>query len=244
MNEENLNVEQPEVFDSPTDNNEENVTYNIDDQFNVTEVKEEQPSQVTIPVKFNHETQMLSIEEATTFAQKGMQSEKIMEKLRFLAAANKCGVGQLVENLIKSDSESAKENFLLKTNGDEALTENLLKLRNEQLCRESGDIPDIKTEEKQALHQRISDEVYELISENVGVNSLDDIPDQVLKSSAENGTPLALEYFKYALNQMKKIENAKQDQAEAREATAGKLYDKHNSGSTPEIEAMYRGIWS
>lgn len=219
---------------------------NINEQlFEETEAVIAEPqNEDTLTLRYNHQDVELTRDEATKFAQLGMQSEKTMKSLRYIAAAKGCGVGELVKGMIKNDDEAVFCEYMDKTGGDAELSEKLLDLRHKEL-ENAADAEGIreKSEEKLALNKRITDELFKLLDNDSEITGIDDIPDEVLQNCAQNDTPLELEYYKYAFFNLKRVRDAELKEAAAAKATAGKLYDSADIGTTPEIEAMLKGIW-
>lgn len=192
-----------------------------------------------IHVRFNHEDRILDKSEAAVLAQKGLNAERFMNSLKTVAAARNCTVGELVNSLVAEDENGAREKYLSAT-GDEEIADKLMELRKNELEEIAGSI---EGEESKEIEKIIAEGIEELKSDKAGVNGIEDIPDSVLRSSVENDTPLALEYYKDAYLRLKAVREAELNEAAAADASAGSLFSPADIGTTPEIEAMMKGIW-
>ncbi len=221
--------------------NDEVITIDEDSEFDAEQKNDALP---TLKLRYNHKDIEVDAKEAVLLAQKGMQAENLMQGLKIVASARKCGPNELIKNLISEDEEAARKLYLEKTGGDEELTAKLLEIRRQELGDLAGGYEKAQEkEESKQTTERISSELYSLMAENDDVKSIDDISDTVLKDAAQNGVSLREAYYRDAYLNMKAVLDAKLKTEAAAAATAGSLYDKQDSGMSPEIDAMMKGIW-
>lgn len=202
---------------------------------------------VFVPIRFNHESKNLSIDEAATYAQKGMAAEPIMSKLRYLSAVLEVPVNQVVDKLLNSNEEARKNELLEKVNGDEELANQLLeaekskhqKAVDEMLAAEKL----TEEQEKTSVNDRLANDFLELQNEFPEISSVDKIPKGVLKESVDKNISLLDSYLRYQNRENKKISAAAAVQKAAEKSTTGSIGSSQDIGTSPEIEAMLQGLW-
>lgn len=111
----NIPVETEEVTpDTEVETTVEETAEAAEDTTPATETEEttettEVTEPITVPIRFNHESKHLTIDEAATYAQKGMAAEPVMSKLRYLSAIFDKPVNQVVESLLTANEEKRKK---------------------------------------------------------------------------------------------------------------------------------------
>lgn len=96
---------------------------------------ETEPAPVTIPVRYNHEDRELTLEEATRYAQLGLQQDAQLQRLNRLAADNDKTLQQLIGDLEQSYREQVYAGLLEECGGNEAVARRLLGCGNERKGR-------------------------------------------------------------------------------------------------------------
>lgn len=212
-----------------------------------TETAESVAEPITVPIRFNHESKHLTIDEAATYAQKGMAAEPVMSKLRYLSAIFGKPVNQVVDSLLTSNEEARKNEILEQVNGDEELANKLLnaeksdyqKAVDEMIAAENN----AEEQEKLSTTDRLANDFLELQKEMPEISSVDKIPKAVMKESVDKNISLLDAYLRYQHKENKKISAATETQKAAEKSTTGSAKSAENDGTSPEIEAMLQGMW-
>lgn len=181
--------------------------------------------ETVIPVKFNKEIRKLSLEEASSLAQKGMKFDLIAkeyEQLRSLAKQEGKTVGGYLLALTEQQSSKKKTELLEKCGGDEAFVGHVMELEHAGTADSLG-----------------FDELKENFPE---FRELSDIPEQVAERARLNGTLLLDEYLRYRLNEGRQARRAKKQQASAGESSIGSQTDRKD-GLNPEASEFLKGLW-
>ena len=181
-------------------------------------------SEIKIPVKFNKETKELSLEEATTLAQKGLKFESIEDdynRLRELALKENKSVPIFISELKNRFDEDKKHSLMEKCGGNEEIAEHILRLEGSATA-DSG-----------------LDELTALFPE---IKSADDLPDEVLQRSQLKGTLLLDEYLRYLLTQKRNADLTAKKQKDGVKSSTGSLYSSRG-GHNSETEEFLKGLW-
>lgn len=173
-----------------------------------TQEPTEQPKEVDQPkikVKYNHEERELTLEEAALLAQKGMNYDKTIEKLKALetdprlsfveelARENNMTVDQYLE-AVRQHKEQERLNQLIQQNIPEDIAKEILENRKfrEQLENEK------KTKASEEKRQAEFKEFIEMFSDV----QADKIPSDVWEKNAQ-GVPLKYAYMEHQMNDLK-----------------------------------------
>ena len=108
--------------------------------FTDTTPKSEEP--IKIPIKFNKETRNLTLEEATTLAQKGLKFESIEKEynlLKQLALRENKSIPLYIAELDRRYNEEKKQSLTEKCGGNEEIAEHILSLENEKKAGDGFD---------------------------------------------------------------------------------------------------------
>ena len=170
-----------------------------------------------LEVKFNKETKRLTIEEATTLAQKGMKLDQISEELGILQSlAKEKGVGlkDFVHALKNEREKSRLERLKERYSDDTELAEIL-----------SG----VEADEVRELKELIPEIREELI------------PQEVKRAAEQNGKGLLLEYLLYEFKRNKAQQNETARQEASRAQSLGSL-SSGGAENTADAEFL-RGLW-
>ncbi len=179
---------------------------------------------ITVPVKFNHETRELNLEDAAMLAQKGLKYDMISsdyERLKNLAGSEAISVSELLNRFEKGREEKRLEQIEEKCGGDKDFARHILEL-----------------EQKSSK----SDPIKEINEYFPSIKDISQLPQCVIDKSLERGSNLLDEYLRYrAAENLKKKENTTNFNA-ARNSSIG---SQKNSGFNSDIESdeFIRGIW-
>lgn len=194
-----------------------------------------------VTVKYNHNLKNYSLKEAADIIQKSMHYDSSIKKLQFLASSK----GQKLPELVNEIFETAEQKEIARLQEEFAEDENgfteALQLRKEKFERAFIDM--LKAEdEKPNLNQRLADEYFELLEYFPEVDSIDEIPDEVLTQCAKTEKSLVL---CYAINKAKEQAKLLKD-AEKKEknnlSSAPPLSSNSVAGEDPTIVAMLNGL--
>ena len=212
-----------------------------------TETAESITEPITVPIRFNHESKHLTIDEAAQYAQKGMAAEPVMSKLRYLSAIFGKPVNQVVESLMTSNEEARKNELLEKVNGDEELANQLLESEKSKYQKAVDDMiaaeKSAEEQEKTSVNDRLANDFIELQKEMPEISSVDKIPKAVMKDAVDKNLSLLDAFLRYQHKENKNIKAAVETQKTAEKSTTGSANSAENDGTSPEIEAMLQGLW-
>ena len=187
-----------------------------------TTPKSEEP--IKIPIKFNKETRDLSLEEATTLAQKGLKFESIEKEynlLKQLALRENKSIPLYIAELDRRYNEEKKQSLTEKCGGNEELAEHILSLENEKKAGDGFD---------------------ELTSAFPEIKSKENLPREVLDNAELKGTLLLDEYLRYLLSQKRNAQTVARKQREGEKSSTGSLINRRDS-QTSETEEFLKGLW-
>ncbi len=207
---------------------------------------------VTVPVKFRHESRELSMEEATTYAQMGLQYEAqqpMMDKLRMMAAGRGQSLSEFVDAWAAAEERAFMQATLEKTGGDKETAERLKRLEWEDRRKacEARVQQEQKAEddEKAAVTSRLAAEFGELQTEFPDLDSIDKVPDAVINDAIKNNRHLLDAYLRHDRKETKKIEQNRAAQDAAAKASTGSQTDTPPAGGEDAATAaMMRGLRS
>ena len=187
-----------------------------------TTPKSEEP--IKIPIKFNKETRNLSLEEATTLAQKGLKFESIEKEynlLKQLALRENKSIPLYIAELDRRYNEEKKQSLTEKCGGNEEIAEHILSLENEKKAGDGFD---------------------ELTSAFPEIKSKKNLPREVLDNAELKGTLLLDEYLRYLLSQKRNAQTVARKQREGEKSSTGSLKNRRDS-HTSETEEFLKGLW-
>ena len=199
---------EPEQVDSDDDFAPEE-TESVED----TTETEEEPSEApqTIKIKYNHEEQEISLDEARELAQKGKNYDKLQEKLQQL---ENDPARTLVEQLAQEQGmevsefitayqqwqEQAKLEQLTQQNIPEDVAKEILESRKEREARKQQE----KQQQEEAKKNAEAQDFFKYFSEVNGrefMPNQDKIPPEVFEMNAQ-GVPLKFAYMQHHNNQL------------------------------------------
>lgn len=190
--------------------------------FTDTTPKNDEP--IKIPIKFNKETKNLTLEEATTLAQKGLKFESIEKEynlLKQLALRENKSIPLYIAELDRRYNEEKKQSLTEKCGGNEEIAEHILSLENEKKAGDGFD---------------------ELVSAFPEIKSKENLPQEVLDNAELKGTLLLDEYLRYLLSQKRNAQTVARKQREGEKSSTGSLINRRDS-QTSETEEFLKGLW-
>lgn len=190
--------------------------------FTDTTPKNDEP--IKIPIKFNKETKNLTLEEATTLAQKGLKFESIEKEynlLKQLALRENKSIPLYIAELDRRYNEEKKQSLTEKCGGNEEIAEHILSLENEKKAGDGFD---------------------ELTSAFPEIKSKENLPQEVLDNAELKGTLLLDEYLRYLLSQKRNAQTVARKQREGEKSSTGSLINRRDS-QTSETEEFLKGLW-
>lgn len=206
-------------------------------------IEVEQPK---IKVKYNHEERELTLEEARILAQKGMDYDKKVERLKALesdprlsfveelARENNMEVNQYLE-AVKQHKEQQRLNELIQQNIPEELAREIMENRKYREQFESQN-------KARAEEEKINNEFKEFLSVFPDVKT-DSIPDSVWEAQ-QKGIPLKYAYMEHQFNQMQnQLKVYKQNEENAKRTPVGSVITHGTTEPVAEDEFL-KGFYS
>ena len=190
----------------------------------LTDTTPKSDEQVKIPIKFNKETKNLTLEEATTLAQKGLKFESIEKEynlLKQLASRENKSIPNYIAELERRYNEEKKQSLTEKCGGNQEIAEHILALEKEK---------------------KATDGFEELSTAFPEIKSKENLPQEVLNNAELKGTLLLDEYLRYLLSQKRNAQTIAQKQREGEKTSTGSLINYKDS-HTSETEEFLKGLW-
>ena len=188
--------------------------------------KQQQAEEVLIPIKFNKQERMLTLNEAATLAQKGLKFDAIegdYRLLKDLAFKEGKSVPQYLGDLTAVKLEARRKELTEKCGGDEALVKHILSLESEcDSYTPAG--------------------FGELNAAFPEIKSLDDLPTEVVENATLSGKPMLDEYLRYLLFEEKRLKQAENDRKAAVASSLGSQLNRAG-GINPETAEFLKGLW-
>ncbi len=187
------------------------------------DLPESQEKEITIPVKYNKEIKELSLEDATTLAQKGLKFtaiEKDFTALKELAQKENKSVPVFISELCDRYNEDKKKALIEECGGNEEIAQRIMDLESNQ----------------------ISDGLKELTEAFPEIKSLEQLPEEVVEKSRLKGTLPLDEYLRYLLAEEKIKKSAAAKQRQSEKTTTGSLASLKGAENL-EAEEFLRGLW-
>ncbi len=192
----------------------------------MTTTSENESSKQRVPIKFNKETKMLPIEEASRLAQLGMKYEtlsKELEALKALARLENKGVKAYLEGLLHEKQAERREELIAECGGNEQVADRLLRLENEDFNLEVLGF----------------DELKESFPE---IKSLEALPEKVVMASSLKGSLLLDEYLRYLLAEKLRLKELERNRRNAEMGSIGSQLNKSGAENIETLEFL-RGLW-
>ena len=226
----------------------------VETQPSEAEDKANEASSIPAPgltVRFNHETRELTHDDAVKYAQLGLESDSLREKLRYVAAMNgAAGINELLNSMIEQHDNERKNQLVSQFDGvvDDELVEKILSAEHERFKSAAGDIlkaeQDAVAADQKSINERMAADFMEFNKEFPEIDDIGKVSSEVLKMAAEKGISLLDAQLRIQHQNNKKIKAADAAEKTAQNATAGKIDTSNADSSSAAVEAMRRGIWS
>lgn len=209
-------------------------------------------------VTYNHETQLLSRDDAVRYAQIGMKFKDsgididtvkpIYNKLDYIAAQRGCSMQELVDGLLSSAEESHRKELTDTLGADNPVVEELMKVyRNEQKEKYERVLSDRRAAEESAqkekqisLERRLAEEFTELKAEFPEIAEFSALPREV-KAEAAKGRDLLSAYLRYTHKENKRTAAAEQAEKAAAKASTGQAASPAQSEENA-VSAFMQGL--
>ena len=215
-----------------------NDTLNASEDLSTTLNTTEEP---LVTVKYNHNLKSYSLKEAAEIIQKNMHFDSSIKKLEFLAGSKGKKLPELVNEIL--EEAEAKEISRLQeefADNEEGLIK-ALNSRKQNFERAFLDMLE-KNEEKPSLTERLADEFFELVEYFPEIESIEKIPDDVLKRSAKENKSLVLCYALHLAQEQAKLLKQAEKNKNNILSSAPPLSSPTVAGEDPTILAMLKGI--
>lgn len=200
-------------------------------------------------VRFNHEAREMTKEQAVEFAQKGLMYDKISpiyHKLDYLAAIKGKDAGALVDGLLSDEEQVYRGSLIEKFGEDGQLIEDLMTLyrgRNREKY-EKMQKDEARGKSENALAQReerLTKQFRALQKEFPEIQSLNDLPKEVVQLANGGEGDLTAAYLLYCHRQEKRIARANKQAAEQSNQTTGSVNSNDNTDAAA-FDAFIRGL--
>lgn len=181
---------------------------------------------IKIPIKFNKEERELSLEEASTLAQKGLKYDMVSpeyDKLRLLALKNKKSVGEFLSFMEDKLKEMRKAEILSKCSGNEEIADEFLNMEEKLNC-DNGEM----------------DELKEFFPE---IENAEELPEEVTERAREKGSRLLDEYLRYLYSKQKLDKENEEKRKKVNKQTLGSLKTQDDKSVDPVRSMFLKGIW-
>ena len=210
----------------------------------------EEQAAVVIPVKYNKEYRELSIEEASTLAQKGLKFDSIapmLQQINYIAASEGKTPAQIVQELYDSRETNLRQSLGERVNFDEELVEKLMELEHSKAKNAYEAMlkaqEDAEKEEKDGINTRLATEFSELQAEFPEFKEFKSVPKSVIDFAVKKNISLYDAYLRHKHTENKKQANAAAVQTKSAKATTGSQASATQSASDTVDDALLRGIW-
>lgn len=184
----------------------------------------ENSKEIKVPVKFNHRTYTLSLEDASVFAQKGMKYDMISEdyeKLKALAAGKKSSVPVFLAELEKEGLNSRIEELKEKCGGDEDFARHIAELE---------------------LKESDFDPLGEIKKYFPSVKDISSLPAEVTERAETRGSNLLDEFLRYRAEMNLKKKQGADFFSAAENSSTGSLKEAEIDSGTASAEFI-KGLW-
>lgn len=211
---------------------------------------EQDAQTITVPIRYNHESRELTLDEARELAQKGLKLDELspaLDKIRYLAAANQKSVQEMVDALAEAQDKQLYNSILEECDGNEALAKRLYEAEKDKwdaryasTKQEEAKAPE---KDKADLTARLAGEFGELKAEFPDLAEFKQVPRPVVEMAVGKGITLIDAYLRYQHAEQKKLTAAKAAQEAAAKASPGSQAAGAGETTNPAIDAMMAGVW-
>ena len=212
--------------------------------------KTDEPAPFALGVQYGGETRSLNEQEATDYAEKGMEYEAItpmLDKLRMLAAG--CGkeLGDMVDELLQSHDDARDRQLLEEASGNEQIARRLLEVEQAERQRtyetKKQETAAAAQSQREQLTQRLASEFVELKAEFPEVGEFKNIPESVVNTAIRQGIHLMDAYGRWERAERRRVQDAKDSASKAAASSTGSQRDLPPTGNPdPMLAALERGL--
>jgi hypothetical protein len=208
-------------------------TESVEDTKPTEEVSEPVTEQQKIKIKYNHEEQELSLDEAVPLVQKGMNYDKLQERLQQLetdprlsfveelAQQNNMSVPEYLE-AVQQQREQQRINQLVEQGISEELAQEMLENRKFREQFENERKAKAEEERANADYNEFFDYFRQANGRDFNAQS-DEIPQSVWDAT-QNGMPLKAAYVMHENQQLRnQLQTLKQNESNAKKAPVGSV---------------------
>jgi hypothetical protein len=177
-----------------------------------------------VPVKFNKEVRQLSLEEASTLAQKGLKFDAIsqdFENLKRLAEKHGHSVSEFLLSLEKRQIDDRKKELLSQCGGNEEIADRIISL---ETGRKDWGFEELKEQFPQ-------------------IKDISQLPQEIVENAKLKGTLLLDEYLRYLLYNEKNAEREKRNKKQLENKSLGPQQSGFNNNQSPETIEFLNGLW-
>lgn len=193
-----------------------------------------------VTVKYNHKQKNYSLAEAAELIQKNMHYDSSIKKLQFLANSRGVKLPELVNEIFEAAETKEIERLQREFADDEAGLISALNGRKENFERAFLEM--LKKEEEPSLNQRLADEYFELLEYFPEIQGIEEIPDEVLKMSAQKNKSLVLCFALHKAKEQAKLLKEAEKNKNNNLSSAPSLSSPTIAGEDPTILAMLKGL--
>lgn len=215
-----------------------------------SQTAENEPAPFALGVQYGGETRSLNEQEATDYAEKGMEYEAItpmLDKLRMLAAG--CGkeLGDMVDELLQSHDDARYRQLLEEASGNEQIARRLLEVEQAERQRtyetKKQETAAAAQSQREQLTQRLASEFVELKAEFPEVGEFKSIPESVVNTAIRQGIHLMDAYGRWERAERRRVQDAKDSASKAAASSTGSQRDLPPTGNPdPMLAALERGL--
>ena len=229
-----------------------------DSSENETAEEKETPPDFGLEINYNHETRVLSRDDAAAYAQIGMKFKDsginidtvkpLYNKLDYIAAQRGQTIEEVVDRLFAEDENSHRQELVDKFGEESGVIDDLMKVYREgQKQKYDKIVADRKEaaqkaerDKRESLEARLASEFSELKAEFPELAEFSQLPKEV-KTDAANGRDLMSAYLRFRHKEEKRIAAAKSSEETAAKATTGTAGTAENTADTVD-DAFFRGL--
>lgn len=218
---------------------------------NVSEQEPEAAEPVRYPVSYGEDTRELTVDELTTYAQRGMQYDEIApawNDLCRMASERGQTPQDLIGAIAAAEERVMYDRLLREANGNRSVADRLMELekskRQTAAANAEREKATVAENAKQAQTDRLAAEYLELKAEFPELADFKDIPKAVVETAVKSKMHLLDAYLRYRHTEGKKIAKNDQTHAAAAATAMGSM-----SANAPEpdsvdpfIQAMLAGV--
>ena len=223
---------------------------------------QEDVSAFKLPVKFYGEHRELTLEEATEYAQKGMNYEKlkseldgyeankpVFDKLTYLSQKHGKSIDEIINGLMTADEQMLRREITEKYGDlpDEVVSRLLEQEKNKAQNTYSDYVNQQKQQQAEAEkqeHVRIAKEFLELQKEFPELENINKVPDSVIIDAVENKRNLIDAYLRYANKESRRVQAAQQAAQTAKKSTTGSLEGGELTHESEAESSFIKGVWN